>query len=234
MTNPECLSCTPVPISRELLPRELLNINPQSTYVSMVYDVVDRGVHIYLTPKIASPTDTTKMPDQVTHWFLDWRTKGLFPVSFSSKVLNPTCCLAYSGLSPSDSTAFMAGYDGNIYRYSRTAKDDDGYTLSSYVALGPFRLGDGIRDGMVREIRATLGSDSSDVSWYLYSERTPEDAAKSTSERFSGVWTQGHRNSVYPMSRGEAGLLKISGTSLWAMESISLVVGKGGRARGDL
>jgi hypothetical protein len=234
VTNPECLTCTPVAISRETLPRELLNVNPLTAYVTMVYDVVDRGVHIYLTPRISSLTDTTKMPSAVGHWFLDWNTKGLFPVSFASKSHNPTTAIAYSGLSASDSTAIMAGYDGSLYRYSWTAPSDHGTAISSYVALGPIMIGDGMRDGMIREIRGTLGTDSNDVTWSLYAASTAENAVKETDAHHTGTFSAGHRNVSYAPSRCEAAVLKLSASEPWAMESVSMVLGKCGRARGDL
>lgn len=230
MTNPECMTCQPVAVSRDLLPRELINVNPKLYTVTMAFDLKMRGVNIYLTPNTSS---TSVMPSGVRHWFLSWPTKTFFEEEFATKALNPVATLPYSGISSEDTCVLLGGYGGGIYRYDNDSTTDDGTAFSSYVKLGPLQLGDGMKDALVCEIRGTLGTESEDVAWELHAASKGEDVALSSTARETGTFQAAQRDSSYPRANCESALVKLTGTAPWSMESVSLVVAKGGKARAD-
>ena len=230
MTNPECMSCQPVAVSRDLLPRELINVNPKLYTVTMAFDLRMRGVNIYLTPNSSS---TSTMQSGVQHWFLSWPTKTFFQETVGSKGINPVATLPYSGISSEDTCVLMGGFGGGIYRYDNDSRTDDGNSFSSYVKLGPLQLGDGMKDAVVCEMRGTLGSNSSDVAWELHGANKGEDVVNSSTPRETGTFKASQRATSYPRTNCESALVKLTGAVPWSFESVSIVTATGGKARAD-
>jgi len=225
-SNPECMTCEPVSISREKLPRELIDINPDNTTVALEFDVRDRGVHIFLTPKDAT--------SGVRHWWYDWTYKAFFPIKFASTDHYPTAIKRLDAADAEDCCVLMGGFGGGVRRFSWTAGCDDDSAIASFVDYGPMNLGaSGYHEGMVEQIQMTMAEDSGDVTWAAYYGSNAEEAASSTSNPRTGTYTGGSQFTVYPMLRGGAWRMRLTGTSgyRWAVESMSAVVRELGKAR---
>ena len=225
-TNPDCLTCEPISVSRELLPRELIDINPDLCTISMGYEVRDRGVYLFITPN-----DTAA---GTRHWFIDWETKGFFPVTFASQSHYPTCVKYVAAAEAEDSYLLMGCVDGAIRRFSWTAGNDDDQTLSSYVTIGPMNLGSGQADaGMIEQIKMTMAENSGSVTWSVWTANSPEVAATTATNPATGTFTAGSQHTVYPMRSGCAWMLKIAGTTgyRWAIDSITAILRVLGKAR---
>jgi hypothetical protein len=224
-TNPECLTCEPVSLSREKLPRELIDLNGDFVPISMAYDVRQRGFFIFL-----APTETTV---GVKQWFYDWTTKGFFPLSMSTASY-PAAVKYLNAVDPDDSSLLLGGNGGSIRRFSWTAANDDDAAITSYVLIGPLSLGvnDG-NDGILQSIDATLPANQGSVTWSIYVGVTTEEAVTSSSVFATGTWTAGGQNTVVPMARGGAFALKLAGVAgyRWGFESASTVERSLGKQR---
>ena len=225
-SNPECMTCEPVSVSREKLPRELIDINPDLTTVTMEFDVRDRCVHIFLTPTVATTG--------VRHWCYDWTYKAFFPITFASTDHCPTAIKRLDAADAEDCCVLIGGFGGGVRRFSWTAGCDDDATLSSYVDIGPLSLGaSGYHEGLVEQLAITMATDSGSTTWVAYGGFSPEEAATLTTYSRTGTFTGGSQHTVYPMLRGSAWRLRFSGTTgyRWALESATAVVRELGKQR---
>lgn len=224
-TNPTCLTCEPVSVSRDVLPRELIDLNPDLCTISSAYEVRDRGYIIGITPKdVAAGT---------RHWFLDDETGGFFPTTYASTDYYPTCMRYVAAPESEDSCVLMGCVDGATRRFSWTAGNDDQQTLSSYVTIGPMALGGTEFDnGMVEQISVNMAADSGSVTWSVWTGATPE-AAITSSNPATGTFTGGGQKVIYPMRSGGAWVLKLVGTTgyRWACDAMTAIVRNLGKAR---
>jgi len=212
----------PVPVSREILPGELLNIDPETTTISMIYDVKDRGVHIYLTPDNSNDR---------THWWMDWTRKTFWPVSLQSDH-EPYSGCAVQSTAIEESGVVLGGRDGYLRRYYTFVATDEGTDVESYAKCGPIALGDEINVGVLREIVAVMARDSGDVTWSVIVANSAEGVL-SGSASATGTWVAGLNNTVRPGGRGMAFVLKLegSGSSWWAVERITAIRRSAGKLR---
>jgi hypothetical protein len=158
------------PISREKLPEELLNVNPNNYEISMQYDVREKGIHLFLA---------SKDPEEITsqHWWIDWRSKdkSFWLVSIDD-TFDPTSCVHRRDIPSDQSTVWLGCRDGYIRRFSRAAEDDDGETFSTSVYIGPIVPADPGGQGFISGLCAKLASGSNTVSWSLHAADTIEEA----------------------------------------------------------
>ncbi len=222
----------PESLSRENLPRELLNIDTTKRQVTMAYDTEARGIHIYLSAGSYTPT---------YHWWIDIETKSFWPVELSSN-FEPFAVIRYNGRDFFDSGVLLGSRTGVIYKYRDVAELDESTQISGYVTIGPMRIGSNDRnDGILAELIGTLATDSGPVDWILYQGSSCQAAfdastlSTSSSGSFAtGSWTAGRNYTAHPRMRGGAMLLKIrqgSSTRSWAFESATAIRQDAGRQR---
>jgi len=213
----------PQPLSRDVLPNDLVDINLDNWIVHMVYDVRDRGIHIFQSPVTSGNT---------LHYWFDWRTKTFWPFSFSDTDHNPCSVTSYD-LGGSDATeVLMGGEDGYIRRFDNGATNDDSAALLSYILYGPFRSPVGGSEVKVNRISGVLDNSSGDVTWSLFMGDNPESAVYTTASA-TGTWVAGVNYDSRPKSRGVACFVRIeaSSFSLWQMERIDIELLDAGRTR---
>ena len=215
----------PVGVSRDKLPDELIDVDTRLYTVSMVYDIVDRGVHIYLTGNLARKNQ---------HFWFDWDTKGFFPITLPD-TMEPMVCLRYGILASEQSAVLLGCRDGYIRKFHDAANTDDGTSITSYVLLGPMRSsGNDYYDGWVQELVATLGAESGSVTWSVLVGDTHEAIPDATAYSYAtGTFVAGRNFSVYPRARGGSVglLLQNAGARRWALESITAIMAAGGKHR---
>lgn len=229
-TSPQCLSCEPIPMSRDKLPREFLDINPDMYYISMAYDVRARGVHIFITPKTTGTSSS--LPAGVRHWFIHWETKSFWPVSFANKAHNPILACTFTAPSPEDSGVLVAGYDGDIFRFSRSTSRDNLTDMTSYVNFGPLPIVNSpYHRGIIRTIDVVMGETSADTTWSLYEGDTAESVATATTAFQTGTFTEGAQTTIAPLMGGSNWRMKISSTGPWAFSSATAVISQLGKDR---
>lgn len=212
----------PVPLSREVLPQEFLNLNPDIVTALLEYDTQDRGVHIYLTPEQANAR---------LHWWLDWDRKTFWPVSLAADH-EPTAICQLQATAIEDSGVILGGRDGTLRRYTDLAETDCGEAFDSYVDIGPVPLAPDSQIGVISWMEAILAEESGDVTWEVSPSLTFEGAA-SAAVTEEGVWVEGINTLVHPAAAGQAFTLTLTGESgrRWAMEQIIVGLREGGRRR---
>jgi hypothetical protein len=212
----------PISMSREVLPSELLNLNPDDLTVSLEYDVHGRGVHVFLTPST---------PNTQVHWWFDWPTKTFWPVTLTGDH-EPTVTCAHMAIAIEDSGVILGGRDGKLRRPSELAEDDCGTSFTSYALMGPIPLGPDGFTGTVMTMDAVLAKNSGDVTWSTKPADTFE-ASVTASASDTDTWSAGQNAIDYPDVRGQAFCLLVTGSASrrWAFEQTTIMVRASGRRR---
>ena len=225
----------PVSVSRENLPTEFSNFDPDKDVVSMEYDIKSGGVHIFITPLYS---------DTSLHFYLDTgsdtsKTYGILSTTsrrtFWPFTLiadhEPTATCTLQSTTIEESGVILGSRDGFLRKFSYLSDTDCGNFINSYVVIGPVGLNKDNLIGTVLNMTAVLGDEGGDVSWSLKPSLTFEDSITSDASD-SGTWSAGLNATVYPACSGQACTLLVSGNGLkWAMEQISVTVKSGGRRR---
>lgn len=172
------------------------------------------------------------------HWLLDMETGGFWPLQYADQLQDPTAICAHAPLGSDDaSDVLLGGRDGIAYQLDRSAYRDDGHAFTSYVMIGPLRVGtnDGMV-GLVEELEGCTTDDSGHVTWSLRVASNYEDAAAlATSVAVSGTWSGGGLNAVRrPRRRGAAFSLVVTAAETndgWSIEEINSVCSERGMRR---
>jgi hypothetical protein len=212
----------PIPLSRDVLPEEFQNLSPETTTVSLEFDIENHGVDVFLTPDSSNAR---------THWWFDWRRKTFWPISLQSDH-EPTATCTLQGTNVEDSCVILGGRDGYLRRFSRLATTDCGTAFSSYVEMGPVPLAPDGEVGTIVSLDAVLAADSGNVTWTIHPSLTFEGTTTVASVA-TGTWVGGINASVHRPCAGQACILKLTGTSgrAWAFETATAIVAASGRRR---
>jgi hypothetical protein len=211
----------PMPISDLVIPAELRNISG-ATYPFIEYDADEEGIHIF-TPSVAGKG--SRAAASITNWFLDWRSKSFWPVSFSSGNQPRYARRVY--LENTSQHAVLFGcQDGYVRQHDASVATDDGTAFSSYVDIGPIRLGRVANiHGMLLSLDAIVAQSSGDVDYEVYVGNTAEAAMTSTTVVASGTLTSGRNYSKYVWRRGQACRVRLKSssgsTTAWALEAVT-------------
>ena len=201
----------PEPLSREVLPVELRQLDERLLRPILIYDVKDRGVHIFLRDEQDASNES--------HWWFDWRTKSFWPVRVS-RTQAVTAAFYHESQIAERSAALFGTKAGLIVESSGEAQTDVGTAFAADVWLGPFRLARGDYDGILREMKASLGRGSVDVTWEVYVGANAEEAYNSTPFA-TGTFVAGYNASARPRARGDVAYIRLSSTAgRWTMENI--------------
>ena len=234
MMAPGCGSI-PVSVSREKLPKELLNIDTTAYTVSMAYDVRYRGIHIFVSKNSAATA---------SHWFVDTKVSmygdatnaAFFPVALGSTSYDPFFVHSRRDAASDYSTVMLGGRDGYVRRYAHNVATDDGTAFTPYVVYGPIRAASNdFSDGMLYDVIGVVAADSGDVKCEVKVGETFEGAFNATALQPPMYWrTTGLQYPQTVRRACKAFCLKVSnGTSgeAWELEGINVTVGDRGRQR---
>ena len=212
----------PIPLSREALPHEFLNVNPDMLSVSLEYDVQGRGVHIYLTPESSNAR---------VHWWMDWERKTFWPLSLNADH-EPTITCGIQATAIEESGVVLGGRDGTLRRFSDLAESDCGDVYTSYVVVGPIPLAKDGDVGSILSMDAAMAEGSGAVGWELRPALTFEGSANAAASD-SGTWNGGLNATNHPACRGQACTLTLTASNgrRWATEQITATIKEAGRRR---
>ena len=215
-------SAYPEPLSRGVLPRELKNVNPALTNISLEYDAQARGVHIFLSPERSNAR---------LHWWMDWERKTFWPVTLQSDH-EPSRTTAVQSTQIEDSCVILGGRDGTLRRFSDMAESDCGTVFSSYADLGPIAMNADMMVGSIISIDANVANGSGDLTWGLRAGLSFEGTVNATTFD-TGTFTAGENATVYPSCSGDSFVLRLSGLNgrRWEIENISVLIRFGGKKR---
>lgn len=229
---PGCGS-TPMSISREKLPKELLNIDTSAYTVTMAYDVRYRGVHIFVSKNSAATA---------SHWFVDTKqtmygdvpNASFWPVTLGSTNYDPFALHARKNYTSDYSWVILGCRDGYLRRYQHNLAADDGTNFSSHVKYGPLRAStNAYSDGMVYDVTGDVAEDSGDIVVTVAVGETPEDAVNNSA---CATWNWRTPGLQYPQTvrrGGRAYTLTLTGVpgQAWEIESVACTTGDKGRQR---
>lgn len=211
-------------ISREDLPLELLNLDNANYTISMAYDSIQRGVHIFLTSGAEA---------DVKHWWFDMRLKALYPDKYPT-AYEPTATLFHRGDSAQDNRPLIGGRDGYIRQFDPVYETDDGTEIASHVVLGPFALAKSLdRAGSLLEVFVQLGLVSGPVDWEVRVGDNHEAAVKNSAFDSGSFSAAGQQYRIYPRAGGGSALLRLSNNAAraWALEHSIATIEEMGKQR---
>jgi hypothetical protein len=225
-----------VPISRDKLPAELRNLNPQTHRIVLQWDHANNGVYVFVTHKTTG-TGTG-------HWFLDWANKGWWPMSFHTDC-EPWCAAVAPFYATASKSAVVMGCPDGWFRQFDSSRGTDQRNatvanITSYYDIGPIALGKGVGQvGALTSIEGAPSASSGDVDWSIRTGDTAEQAynASVLAAGANGEWNStGLQPKQRPRIRGHSAFVRISngetGTGArWSMEDIQVGVTHGGERR---
>ena len=216
----EPTSTYPKNLSTSKVPAELVGLDQAVKTILMSFDSYASGVHIFAP-------DTTSSSASTHLWF-DWFS-GTFWLVTMPVGMEPTALVSYPEIL-SRSPVILGCRDGYLRSFADGNTDDDGEDLSSYVWIGPIRVGPVGYEGAIDEIIGVLDNSSGDVDWEIYVGESMEDALAATA-RTTGTWEAGPNHVVRTRERGHALFIKLASTSRWAIESIGMKLSAIGRLK---
>lgn len=215
----------PQPISPEVLPKELKDIEAGVYEVRMEYDVGRRGVHIYLVPE--EPTGRL-------HFWFDWSEKSFWPEEYDGDH-EPTTIHFYGRSQSSAENRVMLGCrDGWIRAFYDDAETDEGTEITSFIEFGPFHIWNDYEEGVLLEMICSLASNSGDVTWSLRVADTDEEVANSTTNFDTGTWSENRNYHEYPAAGGMSCIIRLENADTdraWALEQLLLIAEQHGMER---
>ncbi len=217
-------SGTPVSLSRDVLPKELLDIDSTSYTTTLSYDFRGRGVHIFITPIEARATK---------HWYFDVRNRAFWPDTYPANY-QPTTSLDLVSDSAPSSGVIMGGRDGYLRRFYDNQETDDGTSITNYCIYGPVRLGNAdYVEGRLDELVAVTGANSGTVTGTVHIGETHEAAESASAFYTATLSTAGINYKHRPRARGSACYIKLagSGSRRWSIERLGVDVARCGRQR---
>lgn len=222
----------PEMLSRDKLPRELLDIDPLRFEVLLEYDIRARGVHIFVTRRTTGggvgPTSGGS-----TQWWYDVVNDAFWPVRIPT-TMEPTAILSHHAQVGTDEGVVIGGRDGELRRFDRFAESDCGTQIESYCYLGPLRLGnDEWSDGELRELIVQLANETGPTA--ALADRLDVDVlvGDSAEEAYAATafatyaMNYGLNYKQRPMARGASLLFKLSNLTRktrWLLERMTAVV----------
>ena len=167
-------------------------------------------------------------------FFLDPSAKAIWPIDVPA-TMRPT---AFSHvMADHENVTVMLGSDGK-WRYfdAETDADDktavsDGTPIESELVIGPFRVsGSDAIDGILDEVRVTLGEGSGTVTIGVATAKTAEGAAKAVRVA-ANQYAGGYNFTQRARRRGAWGCIKLTSSARWAYESVLVTLKALGRLR---
>lgn len=204
----------PQSVSHNFIPNDLKNVSRDQYTVTMVYDVKERGVRIHLT---GNAFEARK------HWFFDIENGAFWPDVLSNANHEPTAVATFQGEAGEMNTVVVGTRDGYVNMPDRRFETDLGTEITSYIYLGPIKMGDEFREGEVQDLIARMAEDSGDVDWFLYCDDSHEIVLHSSSIE-DGTWGEGLNYTDHPKRNGYSMMLRIennSTTRSWSLEKIT-------------
>lgn len=151
--------------------------NPSTHRVILGYDPRESGIQIAVT----------KLSDgSSSGYWLDLRTKALFPDSFQN-THGAYSMFFYDANDTDDKRLIVGCMDGYMREFDADAKSDDGHAIDSYVDYGPIQLAPRPdQEGIIYSVEAELGSDESsgttadsdNVTWRIWTDESADQINK--------------------------------------------------------
>ena len=213
-------------VSHEKMPRELKSIATNDFYVNVTWNMIERELHIYITPKSAV--------GDVRHWVYVPAQNAFWKYNLTN-THDPVMTFMRKSHVAGETGLILGGRDGYMRKYNDKAEEDDGNTFTSYVEFGPIQLGNTMRQGVLKKLVGVFGKDGGDVDWSVRVGDSARDAIDNGTNVASGNWNlDGRQRNALCRARGSAAVVKITDgedNRLWALESLVAEIGIAGMSR---
>ncbi|GIW59964.1 MAG: hypothetical protein KatS3mg087_1030 [Patescibacteria group bacterium] len=228
-----CGKSPPQSLSRERLPAELLMLSQETSYVTLGWDYLHRGIHVFVSPKSGG---------RGQHWFVDWENKGFWRMSIDESFMPIVSHIYYSEFG-GDSTLLIGCKDGQIRRFHSAFWRDDDKAIKSFYTIGPINLGgQEYFEGIITEIESALAMDGGHpvvkVAVADYAAAFLDlDIDNDSKIKYSGrLQFDGLNPKIHPRVKGSAGMLIVMNDldPPWILESLVVSVRPGGKRRVSL
>ncbi|KKK46696.1 hypothetical protein LCGC14_3162650, partial [marine sediment metagenome] len=165
------------------------------------------------------------------HYWFDWERKTFWPMTLTADH-EPTATCILQATAIEDSGVILGGRDGFLRRFYDLAEDDTGTAFTNYADIGPIPLAPDGMVGTLISMEAIMAEDVGDTTWGVYPALTFE-ATTGASAQITGTWVAGLNSMVHCGGRGQAFMLRITGTPKrkWALEQVIATVRESGPRR---
>jgi hypothetical protein len=178
------------------------SLDRNTNRVSLIYDEVNKFIHIYVTPSISTE-------GAGEHLLFDTRNGGLWPVTYALTA-GPTATASFTPGSPGVKQIIsLGGYDGNIYKVDANAVTDFGNAIVSFITFPPVNpspLGEAILNRVevdMGEIYSTYTNVSTTVIGAQISDGTISTGWSSNGHPSTGlIGTVNGSNVTFTLSMG--------------------------------
>ena len=227
----------PVRFSEQRVPDELREVSTSTNTITMAYDPVERGYHLFITPTA---------PAVGTHWWIDVESKAFWPqrLPAGQQPLAAVALLSESGLGD----VVLGSRDGYLRYFLDGQVTDDGTDVESHVLVGPVHLAStDTKDSLLAEVHGIIEgvTTGGTVTWRAVMGDSAAEAAElakadvvlaldgqaPVSVAGSGSWSEGKNRVQRPRSRGPWLVLWLSSTVAWSYEVVAIVSRQLGRHR---
>ena len=177
--------------------------------VDMTWDPVHHGIYI---------VQSSVAEERSRGWFVDMRTMGLFPDTYSGFFPLRT---TFFDTEESDSRSRLEVADGNVVRQADGITTDLGSSIDSYVVYPPKRTIDEFTIGILRRIWAVLDENSGDITLEIMKGDTFQEAASAPVSFEVTLKGGGRQQQVRRRLRAPVVALKVAGgKDPWAIETV--------------
>jgi len=214
----------PKSLSREKLPRELLNIDTGMYEVSLGWSQKERAVYIQ-----ASPYEANKSIS-----FVYSVEGGSFWIDSYDNDHDAFRIVNYKPIFGAYSAMLIGCRDGYLRKHDFDTTNDDGTSIDSYVDIGPIMMGGDGMNGVLLDMDTFLGVGSVSTAWSVYVGNSHENVFSQTTAFDSGTYDDdGMQYRERPRAGGASMIIRLrnTGDTTWSLEKILCTLARKGRQR---
>jgi len=210
--------------------QRLANIDLTNNYIKVVWNDLERQLHIFVMPYGAGGTHLAHFRyerDSDAFWQDEFGTTAVTDVQ-------PTAALVVDADAPGDRALLIGGEDGRVRKWSKDVRNDQRTTSTSHpidsqVVLGPY----GAPEAEVRltKIQAVMASDQQRANIQIYASDAPDTMGNMV---WSGTLMPGRNPNIFARAKGSFFWIRIRNAwsdERWSFETMQLTVAKTGRKR---
>lgn len=215
----------PISVSRELLPKELVDIDPSANTVTMMWDRQNRVIRL---------ANTVNATGALTgHFAIDpWDAirggrVSFWPEKYAEASGNHESFFNYQKRDPQSRLAVCGCRDGYIRRWDNSVDNDDGTAIESYIFYGPLYLSrNPFQAGRLRRLALSLDDGSGAVDVELYLGDSAQEAYNSAALATHSFVTKGRGADRAIEGRGVNAFLKIKNgaNARWSLEAVAVAI----------
>lgn len=212
------------PVSDDSLHMTLRQIDFANFYTELIWNPEDRCLHLWLFPYAAGDT-------LATHYIYDPNLKAFWPYTFGNVNVQPTAACIINGDAAVDRRMLLGRRDGWIANWDRTAKDDDGTAIDSFLLIGPFNNTALEIEAAFDDLEVVLASDQGGCMVEIYVTNTPDTLGEPVFQQRVEAGRNPYIPRIFSGNYVAVGLRGLGVGTRWALDSLSVAGTRIGAAR---